>query len=103
MPWMPNGQEIDRGFGKLTSLNANDPEQGLALRESSEEFGWYMVDGIKQFYVSSKARPSGGIGRGRLSALRRYLGLTNEQFKDLCQCPMTGPQYHQIIRDRLGL
>lgn len=103
MPWMPNGQEIDRGFGKLTSLNANDPEQGLALRESSEEFGWYMVDGIKQFPVSSKARHSGGIGRGRLSALRRYLRLTNEQFKDLCQCPMTGPQYHQIIRGRLGL
>ena len=103
MSWMPNGEEVGRGFSKLTRLNQSDPDQGLDLRQSSEKFGWYLVDGVRKFHVSSKARHSGGIGRGRLSALRRYLKLSENQFKDLCECRMTGPQYHQMIRNRLSL
>ena len=102
MPWMPSGEEIARGFRKLTLLNTNDPEQGLQLRDSPEHFGYYLVDGVRLFHVSSKARQRGGVGRGRLSVLRRYLGLTSDQFQDLCQCRMTGPQYHQMIRERYG-
>ena len=103
MPWMPSGPEVGRGFDKLIQLNQADPKQGLVIRQSSERFGWYLVDGVRQFHVSSKARPSGPVGRGRLQVLRNYLRLSTAEFKNLCECPLTGPQYHQIIRDRLGL
>ena len=103
MPWMPSGPEVDRGFGKLIRVNKSDPSQGLQLRQSSEKFGYYLVDGERQFHVSSKARPSGGVGRGRLSVLTKYLKLTRTQFRDLCECRMTGPQYHEMIRDRFGI
>ena len=100
---MPSGSEVDRGFNKLVRLNSNDPDQGLELREAPEEYGYYVVDGVRQFHVSSKARRSGDIGRGRLLQLRKYLKLNPNQFKDLCECRMTGPQYHQMIRDGLQL
>ena len=94
MPWMPSGQDVDRGFNKLTSLHRNDPTQGLELRQGPEDYGHYLVDGVRRFHVSSKARQSGGIGRGRLSVLRKYLKLSMDQFQDLCECRMTGPDYH---------
>ncbi len=103
MPWMPSGSDVDRGFNKLTRLNRIDPDQGLELRRAPEEYGYYLVDGVKQFYVSSKSRRSGNIGRGRLAQLCKYLKLNQNQFKDLCECRITGPQYHRMIRDRLGL
>ena len=103
MPWMPDGAEVSSGFGKLVRLHTRDSEQGLELRGPPEYFGWYLVDGVRQFRVSSKARRSGAVGRGRLRALQRYLRLSPVEFQDLCQCRMTGPQYHQVVRDRLGL
>ena len=103
MPWMPSGSEIDRGFKKLTSINDKDPAQGLLLRQSSEEYGYYIVDGVRQFRVSSKARQSGDIGRGRLLQLCKYLKLSKNDFKELCECRMTGPQYHQKMLKTLGL
>ena len=101
MPWMPNGSDVDRGFKKLERLNNDDPNQGLILRKSSERFGYYFVDGVKQFHVSSKARKSGSIGRGRRDVLYKYLKISQNQFKDLCECRLTGPEYHQLIRNKL--
>ena len=100
MTWMPNGQEVERGFNKLTNVS-DDPGQGLKLRKSSEKFGYYFVDGIRQFHASSKARQSGDVRAGRSLALRKQLGLTLEQFKELCMCQMTGPQFHELVRERI--
>ena len=102
MPWMPDGSEVERGFNKLRRLNRQDPEQGLVIRRSSEKYGYYLIDGVRRMKVSSKARTSGAVGRGRLTALRRYLNLSLEEFKDLCECPMSGPDYHALITERLG-
>lgn len=103
MPWMPDGSEVRRGFSKLIRLNRENPEQGLVLRDSSEKYGYYMVDCVRMFHVSSKARYSGDVGRGRLIQLRKYLRLTSQQFQELCECRLSGPKYHQIIRDQFGL
>lgn len=103
MPWMPDGSDVAQGFDKLIQLNRNDPAQGLVLRQSSEKYGYYLVDSVRQFPVSSKARHSGGVGPGRFHKLRKYLQLNAKEFQDLCQCRLTGPQYHQMIRDRLRL
>ena len=102
MSWMPNGQDVERAFKKLTDLG-KDPDNGLKLRDSSEKYGYYWIDGVRQFYVSSKARKSGGVGHGRLIQLRKYLQLNTDQFKELCICQMTGPQYDTLIREILGL
>ena len=103
MPWMPNASEVERGFGKLRRLNRNDQQQGLVIRQSSERYGYYLIDGKRRLLVSSKARTSGSIGQGRLGQLRRYLRLNADEFKRLCECPMSGPDYHALLRERLGL
>ena len=103
MAWMPDGSEVSRGFNKLRRLNRQDPKQGLVIRQSSEKYGYYLIDGVRRLMVSSKARTSGSVGRGRLIALRKYLQLNLDEFKRLCDCPMSGPEYHALIRERLGL
>lgn len=101
MAWMPNGAEVQRAFSKLERLNRQDPKQGLVIRSSSEKFGYYLVDGERVFKVSSKARRKGGIGDGRLISLLNYLKLGREEFKQLCECPMSGPDYHALIKDKI--
>ena len=103
MPWTPKGSEVRQGYNKLTHLNKVDPAQGLYLRDGSEKFGYYLVDGQRQFRVSSKAPLLKDVGKGRLKALLNYLQLNDDQFKELCRCQMSGPDYHQFIRDKLGI
>ena len=100
MPWMPNASDIQRGFAKLKQLNRIDPAQGLRLRQSSEKFGYYLIDGVRHFEVSEKARTSGSIGRGRLHELRKKLHLSLSDFRRLCDCTMSGPEYHDLMRGR---
>ena len=102
MPWMPDGSDIERGFNKLRRLNRQDEEQGLVIRQSSEKYGHYLIDGERRLLVSSKARTSRSVGRGRLSTLRKYLRLKPDEFQRLCECPMSGPEYHELIKERLG-
>ena len=92
--------EIERGIRKLTRLFAQDGRNGFARRTTREKFGWYYVDGKRQFYISSKLPTSGSVGRGRVQSLRNYLGLSRDQFDDLCKCPMSGPDYHDLISRR---
>ena len=94
--------EVERGIRKLTQLSTHDKRNGFDRRTTREKFGWYYVDGERQFYVSSKLPPSGSVGRGRVHALRNYLQLDRDQFDDLCKCPMSGPDYHDLIRRRLA-
>lgn len=101
MPWMPNGPEVQRAFSKLQQVNTQDLNQGLVIRSSSEKYGYYLIDGKRAFKVSSKARWKGGVGKGRLSSLRAYLKLSQEEFKQLCECPMSGPDYHDLIKNRI--
>ncbi len=101
MPWMPNGPEVQRAFRKLEQINTQDSRQGLVIRSSSEKYGYYLIDGKRAFKVSSKARQRGGIGSGRLKSLLTYLKLNREEFKQLCECPMSGPDYHNLIKSRI--
>ena len=92
--------EVERGIRKLTRLFALDGRNGFDRRTTREKFGWYYVDGKRQFYISSKLPTSGSVGKGRVRALRNYLRLDGDQFDDLCKCPMSGPDYHVLIRGR---
>ena len=88
-----NSSEADRGFGKLQSLNQADPDNGLSLRSGKEHFGWYLVYG--------KKGPS-SIGKGRARQLAQYLHLTIGEFGELCDCTLTGPEYHSRIVEKVS-
>ena len=90
-------REVERGIRKLTRLRSQDPNNGFDQRTTREKYGWYYVDGKRMFRISSKLPSSGSVGRGRIHALRNYLHLDSEQFDDLCRCPMSGPDYHDLI------
>ncbi len=90
-------REVEQGIGKLTRLYRQDNSNGFDRRMNREKYGWYYVDGKRRFRISSKLPTRGSVGKGRLRALRNYLRLSREQFDDLCRCPLSGPQYHDII------
>ena len=93
-----SNREVERGIGKLTRLHTEDSRNGFDRRHTREKFGWYYVDGIRQFYISSKLPPSGSVGKGRIKSLLTNMRLRPEQFDDLCQCRMSGPDYHDFIK-----
>lgn len=92
-----NVREVERGIRKLTQLYSIDKSNGFDRRMSREKYGWYYVDGVRKFFISSKLPPSGSVGRGRIRALRNYLRLSVEEFDRLCSCPLSGAQYHAIV------
>lgn len=92
-----NVREVERGIRKLTQLYRQDRSNGFDRRMNRERYGWYYVDGVRKFLISSKLPPSGSVGRGRVRALRNYLRLSVEEFDRLCSCPLSGAQYHAII------
>ena len=96
-----NSREVDRGFRKLERLNEADPNNGLNLRSGKEHFGWYLVDGERVFHVSSKKGPR-TVGPGRAKVLAFYLRISMDEFAELCDCQITGPQYHSRIVEKLA-
>ena len=99
MPWMANGQEVTVAHNKIEARN--DPQgklQGFrVLSDSSEKYGFYYVDGSPAFWMALKARPRGPIGKGRQRGIIKTLRVSPQEVQDLCQCRLTGPQYHALI------
>ena len=92
-----NVREVERGIRKLTQLYRQDGFNGFDRRMSREKYGWYYVDGVRKFFISSKLPPSGSVGRGRIRALRNYLHLSVDEFDRLCSCSLSGAHYHALI------
>lgn len=79
--------------------------EGEAVEEVQDEL-WSLfqdLDRLPQEELGGQLAKTLRVLRGRLATLCRYLKLTPNQFKDLCECRMTGPQYHRMIRDKLGM
>ncbi len=91
-------REVERGIQKLTNLYSTDHQNGFARRTTKEKFGWYYVDSVREFRISSKLPAKGTVGKGRIKSLRDYLHLSADEFAALCDCPMSGPDYHAKIR-----
>ena len=101
---MPNsiaGGEVLRGIEKLTSLfRQSEGANGFDRRTTKEKFGWYYLDGRKLFRISSRIHPQGDLPKWKIKALQEYLKLNRGQFADLCQCKLSGPNYHELIRSK---
>lgn len=98
-----NAGDVNRGLGKLEGVRKSDPAQGLQLSKTKEMWGYYWVNGKRQFHVSAKRHSSGDVAIGRASNIRKLLKLNGQEFADLCDCRLTGPQYHQLIIERLSI
>ena len=102
MARVASAHEIQTGFNKLKTLNRNNPQQGFKIKSdrSSEKWGYYFVHGEPVFHLSEKARGHGDVSGGRLKQLIEDSQVTARQFFDLCQCRLTGPQYHALIEEK---
>lgn len=95
-----SAREVERGIRKLTSLYVQSGTNGFDRRPDKERWGWYYVDGKEAFDISAKIHSSGDVGRGRIRSMRKQMRLDRDQFAQLCQCSLSGSDYHKII---LGL
>lgn len=43
----------------------------------------------------------GDVPDGTVEAIRKQLALTRPQFRDLIACPMTGPEYEALVREKI--
>ena len=102
MPRTYNISDVDRGLAKLERLNRRDPGQGLVISQDGEMWGYYWIDGKRQFHVSAKRPRQGDLGKGRAVSLRKQLKLSEQAFADLCDCPLSGENYHELMRRTLG-
>ena len=96
MSWTPDGSEIKQGLDKLTRFRSVNPDQGLNLRGGPEFYGHYYIDGKKTFHISAKAHPNRSISRYRRDTIAESMGISIEQLRELCQCRISGPNFHVI-------
>ncbi|MDY7079413.1 MAG: hypothetical protein SXV54_21075 [Chloroflexota bacterium] len=63
---------------------------------------WYVLDGKKEIKVTlpNVHGGSGSISIGFLQQIKRGLRLTNRQFEDLVNCPLTADEFETIIREQ---
>jgi hypothetical protein len=43
-----------------------------------------------------------GLGRRTTKSIRQQLKLSAQEFRDLVNCPMTGHDYEELIREKIG-
>jgi hypothetical protein len=86
------------GHGELT--RALEGKIGLHFRTGRERNAWYVLDGKRVLRVTAPKTHPGSVPPGTADQIRKNLKLTTPQFKDLIACPISGPDYEQIIRDK---
>ena len=103
MPRTYNVPDLERGLGKLTRIHDRDTGQGLDITPVGERWGYYWVNGKRQFPVSAKHHTAGDVPKGRAQSIRKQLKLDNDEFANLCDCPLSAQEYHELIISRLGI
>lgn len=73
----------------------------LSFSSGSERNAWIQIDGRAVLRVTLPKVHSGDVREGTLGEIRKQLALTKAQFELLISCPMTGPQYEELIREKV--
>ena len=89
---------LNISHGELT--RALEGKVGLQFRTGRERNAWYVLDGKRVLRVTAPKTHKGAVLPGTADQIRKNLKLTTPQFKDLIACPISGPDYEQIIRDK---
>jgi hypothetical protein len=68
------------------------------MGKGSERTGWVVLDGVRVFLVTYPKGHGGDIAPGTANSIRNQLKLSWGQFRDLVACPLSGPQYYDLLR-----
>lgn len=88
------------GFKKQEIKNTVEKKLGLNPRKGKENNAWYSVDGKNRFRITYP-NGKGELKKGTLSKIRDQFHLTNDEFSDLINCPMSSTQYESLIRKKI--
>jgi hypothetical protein len=89
---------LNISYGDL--LRALQGKVGLDFRTGRERNAWYVLDGKKVLRVTAPKKHRENVRSGTADQIRKNLKLTTPQFKELIDCPISGSDYEQIIRDK---
>jgi hypothetical protein len=88
-------------YSKQKVRSAVDKKVPGQYRSGREEIYWVVVDGRRRFKVRvPKGRGNWGIGFQE--SVRKDLQLSHDQFDGLVDCSLTGPEYEQMLLDKVG-
>jgi hypothetical protein len=78
-------------------------EQTQRKRRAPHPVYWYRLDGKKELRITlpNVHGDSGSISTGFLQQIKKSLRLSNREFEDLVECPLTGEDFEGIVRARL--
>ena len=85
-------------------INQNVPKKLklLNVHSTRERHGDFFLDGKFQFRVTLPNEHGGTLTPLWLKTCRDSVFLSASEYADLARCPMTGEDYEQIIRKKLG-
>ena len=88
-------------LSKLEVARVLKQKLNLQFRKGKEANGWFELDGRKILRVTvPKGR--GDLAFGTARSIRDQLKLSNSQFADLANCPLSGKDYEEIIRGKVA-
>jgi hypothetical protein len=72
-------------------------------RAGSEMNYWYCLDGKRLFRITiPKVHRGSSVPPGTLNQIKRSLKLSMSEFSDLVRCPLSGPAYEALIRQKVA-
>lgn len=82
-------------------LNKIKPQKGHS-RRSKHEKGYIYLDGKLVAKVKIPNDHQRIMKNSKSQYIASDLKLNADQFKDLIDCPMTGPRYYEILKEMVG-
>lgn len=84
-------------FQKQNIAHAIEKKVAPKPRSKTEKNVWYMLDSKKVLRVTYP-HGNGMLPKGTTKSIINQLRLSNDQFKDLVDCPMSASDYEKFIR-----
>jgi hypothetical protein len=89
---------------KVTNVISN--KLNITLEDGKELNGWYWLDDVKRFKVFVPHQHGGGkgdsISKHVYKDIKNNLKVTEEEFDNLYECPMSGTDYANKIRKMIA-
>ena len=90
---------MPRQFSYREVARALEGKLSLDFRNGAELNAWFIHDGVKINRITAPHIHRGDIPHGTLRSIRNQTLLTAKQFEDLIDCPLSGQDYIQVLRD----
>ena len=84
---------------KKTDIQKLFKKLNLEVRSTKHRYGWLVVDGKKILRVHYSHGKGDVVGKIS-DKIRNQLRLTQDDFSNLINCPLSAEQYTEILRDK---